>query len=95
MNVTRVDRIRHRLEERFAPTMLEVIDESHLHAGHAGARTGKGHFRVRIVAPAFAGLPPLRRHRLVYDSLDELMTSDIHALSIEALAPAENLERDT
>ncbi len=89
MSATRLDRIRHRLEERFAPTTLEVIDESHLHAGHAGARTGKGHYRVRIVASAFAGLPSLRRHRLVYETLDELMTQDIHALSIEALAPAE------
>ena len=62
---TRLDRIRHRLEARFAPTALEVIDESHLHAGHPGARSGKGHFRVRIVAPVFAGLPALRRHRLV------------------------------
>ncbi len=88
-NLTRLDRIRRRLEERFAPLMLDVIDESHLHAGHAGARTGKGHYRVRIVASAFADLPPLRRHRLVYESLDELMTQDIHALSIEALAPAE------
>ncbi|MGH7463125.1 MAG: BolA family protein, partial [Longimicrobiales bacterium] len=82
MSPTRLDRIRQRLEERFAPTALEVVDESHLHAGHEGARTGKGHYRVRIVAPAFAGLSSLRRHRLVYESLEELMTQDIHALSI-------------
>jgi BolA protein len=91
----RVERIRTRLEQRFAPSALEVVDESHLHAGHPGARSGKGHFRVRIVAPAFAGLPALRRHRLVYESLDELMTQDIHALSIEALAPTETLESTT
>ncbi|HJS22008.1 MAG TPA: BolA family protein [Steroidobacteraceae bacterium] len=91
----RLERIRARLEQRFAPTALEVIDESHLHAGHPGARSGKGHFRVRIVAPAFAGLPSLRRHRLVYESLEELMTQDIHALSIEALAPTETLESTT
>jgi BolA protein len=91
----RVERIRARLERRFAPSALEVVDESHLHAGHPGARSGKGHFRVRIVAPAFAGLPALRRHRLVYESLDELMTQDIHALSIEALAPTETLESTT
>lgn len=95
MGGTRADRIRHRLQERFAPTSLEVIDESQLHAGHAGARTGKGHFRVRIVAPSFAGLPHLRRHRLIYESLDELMTQEIHALSIEALAPGETVERNT
>lgn len=72
-----------------------MLDESDLHAGHPGARSGKGHFRVRIVALAFAGLPALRRHRLVYESLDELMTQDIHALSIEALAPTETLESKT
>jgi BolA protein len=86
---TRLERIRLRLEQRFAPTTLEVTDESHLHAGHPGARSGRGHFRVRIVAPVFSGLPALRRHRLIYESLDELMTRDIHALSIEALAPTE------
>lgn len=88
----RLERIRERLEQRFAPTMLEVIDESHLHAGHPGARSGKGHFRVRIVASAFAGLPSLRRHRLIYESLDELMAQDIHAVSIDALAPTETPE---
>ena len=72
-----------------------MLDESDLHAGHPGARSGKGHFRVRIVALAFAGLPALRRHRLVYESLDDLMTQDIHALSIEALAPTETLESKT
>jgi BolA protein len=91
----RLARIRDRLAQRFAPLALEVIDESHLHAGHPGARSGKGHFRVRIVAPAFAGLPSLRRHRLVYESLEELMVNDIHALSIEALAPTETLESTT
>jgi BolA protein len=91
----RIDRIRQRLEQQFAPAALEVIDESHRHAGHPGARSGKGHFRVRIVASAFAGLPALRRHQLVYESLDELMTQDIHALSIEALAPGETLESKT
>jgi BolA protein len=66
-----------------------VLDDSHLHAGHAGARDGKGHYRLRIVAPAFAGLMPLQRHRLIYDSLADLMAHDIHALSIEALTPSE------
>lgn len=89
-SATRLDRIRDRLRERFAPTLVEVIDDGHLHAGHAGARSGKGHFRVRIVAPAFAGLTPLQRHRLIYDSLAELMAQDIHALSIDASAPADS-----
>jgi BolA protein len=89
VNSKRIESIRTRLGHRFAPTVLDVIDDSHLHANHAGARSGKGHFRVRIVAPAFVGLTPLERHRLVYESLAELMAHDIHALSIEALAPSE------
>jgi BolA protein len=88
MNAKRLENIRARLEQKCAPSFLEMIDDSHLHAGHAGARSGKGHFRVRIVALAFVGLTPLQRHRLVYDSLAELMAQDIHALSIEALAPS-------
>lgn len=85
----RIDRIRERLAARLAPASLELIDESHLHAGHAGARSGKGHFRVRIVSDAFAGRATLQRHRMVYDALGELMTQEIHALSIEALTPTE------
>lgn len=90
LSATRLDRIRDRLRERLAPTLIEVIDDSHLHAGHAGARTGKGHFRVRIVAPVFAGLTPLQRHRLIYDSLAQIMAQDVHALSIDASAPADS-----
>lgn len=80
--------IRARLEERFSPLSLELTDESHRHAGHAGARTGKGHFHVRIIARAFEGVPPVQRHRMIYEALDELMQNDIHALSIEASSPA-------
>jgi BolA family transcriptional regulator, general stress-responsive regulator len=72
-----------------APVDLEVVDESHLHAGHAGALTGRGHFRVRIVSNRFAGLNSLARHRLVYSALGDLMQTDIHALSLETLTPAE------
>ena len=86
---TRVERIRAALSAQLSPEFLEVIDDSHAHAGHAGARSGKGHFSVRIVAPCFAGLPPLKRHRLVFAAVGELMTSDIHALSIDARAPGE------
>jgi BolA protein len=86
---TRIARIRARLEAEFAPVELELVDESHLHAGHAGARTGKGHFRVRIVAAAFDALPRLKRHRLVYDALGPIMEQDVHALSIEAYAPSD------
>ncbi|MDP9085067.1 MAG: BolA family transcriptional regulator [Pseudomonadota bacterium] len=88
MQQPRAQRLRELLETRFAPTQLIIVDESHLHAGHAGAAGGQSHFRVRIVAEAFRGLSPLARHRLVYAALDELLKSAIHALTIEALPPA-------
>ena len=75
------------LTAAFAPRSLKVIDESHRHAGHAGARDGRGHFAVEIVADAFAGMKPLARHRAVYAAMGELMQTDIHALSIRADAP--------
>ncbi len=81
--------IRARLEAVLAPDALEIIDEGHLHRGHAGARDGRGHFRVRIVSPRFAGVRTVARHRLVYEAVGELMQSDIHALAITALAPGE------
>jgi BolA family transcriptional regulator, general stress-responsive regulator len=70
------------------PTALEIEDESHRHAGHAGAREG-GHFRVAIVAAVFSGKGTLARHRLVYDAAGDLMRGRIHALSIHARAPDE------
>ena len=82
--MTRVERIRSALEAAFQPLELEVVDDSHKHAGHAGARDGRGHFSVRIVSEAFAGVPPLARHRAVYTALGEMMQTDIHALSIDA-----------
>ncbi len=86
MSEARVQLIRARLEAAFAPLQLEVVDDSARHAGHAGARDGRGHFRVRIVSAAFDGMPPLARHRAVYAALGALMSSDIHALQIEAIA---------
>jgi len=86
-NAARLAEIRRRLEADFDPVSLEVIDESHLHAGHAGARDGRGHFRVVIRSDAFAGLPMIRRHRLVYESMGTMMQSDIHALTIDAQSP--------
>jgi stress-induced morphogen len=83
----RVASIRARLEAEFAPELLEITDDSHLHAGHAGAKSGKGHFTVRIIADAFRDARPIDRHRMVYDALGELMQSDIHALSVTASAP--------
>ena len=85
----RVERIRAALEAAFAPQSLDVIDDSHKHAGHAGARDGRGHFSVDIVSPAFAGMSPLARHRAVYAALGEMMDTDIHALSIRAGTPEE------
>lgn len=81
----RMARIRARLAQALAPTRLELIDDSHQHAGHAGARQG-GHFTVRIGAPGFAGKRPLECHRMIYAALGELMQTDIHALSIELVA---------
>ncbi|MBB5940614.1 BolA family protein [Xanthomonas sp. 3307] len=83
----RVARIRAALEAAFAPQALEVEDDSHRHAGHAGARDGRGHFNVHIVSAAFAGMAPLARHRAVYAALGEMMQTDIHALSIRAEVP--------
>jgi len=78
-----------RLRETLQPEELRVKDESHLHAGHAGAQDGRGHFAVRLTAGAFEGLSRIQRHRLVYDALGDLMETDIHALSISALTPGE------
>lgn len=83
MNEDRLIAIRERLTAALQPTELEIIDESHLHAGHAGARDGRGHFRIRIASPLFEGRRPLERHRLVYDALGDLMETDIHAAAIE------------
>jgi len=85
----RVDSIRERLTAALAPLELAIEDESHRHAGHAGARDGRGHFRVRVVSAAFRGQLPLARHRAVYAALGELMQTDIHALAIDARAPEE------
>ncbi|HEX6996022.1 MAG TPA: BolA family protein [Gammaproteobacteria bacterium] len=83
----RVSAIRSRLEAAFEPDVLEISDESRLHAGHAGARDGRGHFRVHIVSKKFAGTSPLERHRMVYEALEDLMKTDIHALSLTAHPP--------
>jgi BolA family transcriptional regulator, general stress-responsive regulator len=86
MTEARVAMIRERLQQEFSPAELEVIDDSHLHRGHPGAKDGRGHFRVRIVSDRFDGLPRLARHRLVYAAMGELMDTDIHALNIEAVS---------
>lgn len=83
----RVAQIRVRLLTALVPSELVVEDESHKHIGHAGARDGRGHFRVHVVSAVFEGKTPLARHRIVYAALGELMQTDIHALSIDAQAP--------
>jgi len=89
MNAGRVERIRAALDAALAPVSLEVRDDSARHAGHEGARDGRGHFDVDIVSDVFAGLAPLARHRRVYAALGDMMTTDIHALSIRARTPGE------
>jgi BolA protein len=86
MSQQRVEMIRERLEKAFTPAALQIIDDSHMHAGHASAG-GAGHFTVRISAEAFAGKMPLQRHKMVFAALDDMMPNEIHALSIEASAP--------
>jgi len=86
----RVEMIRAALSRELSPQQLEITDESHLHAGHAGARDGRGHFRVRVVADAFSGQSKIKRHQLVYQAVGSLMETDIHALSVAALTPEED-----
>lgn len=87
MSDDRVEKIEKLLTEAFSPTHLLVKDQSHLHAGHAGARDGRGHFDVTIESDVFQDKRPLACHRLVYDALGTLMDTDIHALRIHAKAP--------
>jgi len=88
MTAERIAMIRERLTETFSPQALNIIDESAKHAGHASAG-GAGHFVVEIVSDAFAGNSLIQRHRRIYDALDDIMHSEIHALSIKASTPAE------
>jgi BolA protein len=85
MSTERKTLIQERLSA-LAPTQLDIIDESHLHAGHAGSQNGAGHFRVVISSNKFSGLSPVARHRLVYDLVHDLIPYPIHALSIVASA---------
>ena len=83
--------IRAKLTDRFAPTRLVVIDESHRHAGHAGARPGGGtHFAVTVVSTTFAGLNRVARQRLVYETLAEELAAGVHALALTTITPAED-----
>ncbi|MDX5364000.1 MAG: BolA family transcriptional regulator [Pseudazoarcus pumilus] len=86
--MNRIDQIRERLAS-LAPISLDIEDESHLHAGHAGARSGGGHFRLRMVSDCFRGHGTLARHRMIYAALGDMMQGPIHALAIKALTADE------
>lgn len=88
-NLTREQRIISRLDATFSPLECLLEDESAQHAGHAGAASGGGHFRLRLISARFEGCSRVVRHRLVYDCLYDMMQADIHALAIHALAPSE------
>lgn len=85
----------HRIEamrlhlSNFKPLSLDIIDESHKHAGHAGARAGGGHYLLRITSTEFAGKTTIARHRMIYSALEEMMKHEIHALNIQANTPEE------
>ncbi|OGS92377.1 MAG: BolA family protein [Gallionellales bacterium GWA2_59_43] len=83
-----MDSMRTRLAA-LEPVALEIIDDSHKHAGHAGARDGGGHYRLNIVSAQFAGKSTVTRHRMIYSALGEMMRHDIHALNITAKTPEE------
>jgi len=85
----RVDWIEKKLREGLDAQRVEVVDEGHLHAGHAGAKSGRGHFRALIVANRFDGLSRVARQRLVFEVLAAEMQSEIHALAMRTLTPAE------
>jgi BolA family transcriptional regulator, general stress-responsive regulator len=87
-----VTEIQTRMRARLAvlnPTVIEIIDESHKHAGHAGARDGGGHYVLNIVSARFSGNNTVARHRMIYSALGELMKREIHALTIQARTPDE------
>lgn len=88
-NPDRLRRIMDTLRLALHTERIDLADDSHLHAGHAGARDGRGHFRVRIVSADFQGLRTLQRHQLIYQALEALMQTDIHALNIIAHTPEE------
>lgn len=84
------DQIEKTLREGLNPVEIQVVDQSHLHAGHAGARPeGETHFQVRLVAPVFSGKNRVTRHRMVNDLLAELLESRVHALSLQLFSPDE------
>ena len=90
MTSPRVERIKAMLEQAFTAARVSVQDDSARHAGHAGARTGAGHFLVRVESQDFTGRSRLERHRLVYEALADMLPREIHALNIEAVSPEDD-----
>ncbi len=86
------ERIKQKLNEAIQPELIEIVDDSAAHAGHAGAKQGGGHYNVTIVAQAFDGKTLVQRHQLIYQALNDLMKNEIHALGINALTPSENTQ---
>lgn len=86
--MSRIEQMRELLTA-FQPIQLEIIDDSHKHAGHEGARSGGGHYTLNIVSEQFSGKPTLGRHRMIYSALGDMMKHDIHALNIKAYTPQE------
>ena len=84
--MSRIEKMQHLLAV-FQPTLVEITDDSHKHAGHSGARDGGGHYLLKIVSAQFSGKPTLARHRMIYSALGEMMKHDIHALTITAMTP--------
>jgi len=95
MTAERVALIRSRLQAAFEPEELDIVDDSRRHAGHAGARDGRGHFQVRIRSRRFAGKKTVERHRMVYAALGSLMQTDIHALGLVAQSPDDTTDTNT
>ncbi len=85
----RTDTIKDILTKALQPTFIQVLDDSQAHAGHEGAKSGGGHFYLTMVSDEFNGKSHIQRHQLVYKALGDMMTSDIHALSIKAFTPEE------
>jgi BolA protein len=88
-NAERIVRIRALLSKALHTDRIDITDDSHMHAGHEGARSGKGHFTVVVISDDFSNVRTLGRHRMIYDALGDMMDTDIHALSIQAKTPAE------
>jgi BolA protein len=89
VNPDRIEAIRVALDRAFPDSTIRIADESHRHAGHAGAKSGRGHFALELVSSEFVDCGMLQRHKKIYSALGGLMESDIHALKINARAPDE------